>query len=57
MIRMTYEESHRDIEVNKNKFLRYYSEQYNCRDLKSYIKINSFISTIKPVIYKFEVVE
>ena len=57
MIRMTYDESHQDIEVNKNKFLRYYSEQYNCRDLKSYIKINSFISTIKPVIYKFEVIE
>ena len=57
MIRMTYDENHQGIEINKNKFLRYYSEQYNCRDFKNYIKINSSISTIKPIIYKFEVIK
>jgi hypothetical protein len=54
---MTYDDSHKDIEINKNKFLRYYSEQYNRRDLKNYVKINSSISITKPIIYKFEVIK
>ena len=57
IIRMTYDDSHKDIEINKNKFLRYYSEQYNRRDLKNYVKINSSISITKPIIYKFEVIK
>tara|TARA_B100000953_G_C18033204_1_gene423540 strand:+ start:2332 stop:3033 length:702 start_codon:yes stop_codon:yes gene_type:complete len=55
LLNISYDENSRHIEINKNKFLRYYSEQYNQPGLKNYIKIFSSISLSKPIIHKFEI--
>ena len=55
LLNISYDENSKHIEINKNKFLRYYSEEYNQGGLKNYIKIFSSISRSKPIIHKFEI--
>ncbi len=56
IIRMTSNNTNSMI-LNKNKYLRYFSEQYSRRSLKNYVMTNSTISKGRPISYKIEVLD